>query len=52
MKRAAYLIQNSDMTVQEVIQNVGMTDPNNFYRRFKDRFGMSPLSYRNTVDTQ
>lgn len=43
---AAQLLLNEDITVQEIMYKVGMQDPTNFYRRFKDKYGMSPVAYR------
>ena len=47
LERAAALLLNSQLTVQEVMQRVGMADANNFYRRFKERYGKSPTRFRN-----
>lgn len=50
LRHAASLIQRGDLSVQEVMQRCGMTDPANFYRRFKDKYGMPPTAYRESCD--
>ena len=47
LERAATLLSESpEMTVQEVMLQVGMPDAANFYRRFKEKYGMSPNQYK------
>ena len=47
LERAATLLSESpEMTVQEVMIQVGMPDAANFYRRFKEKYGMSPNQYK------
>lgn len=43
--RAEALLQNRDLTVAEVAQYVGYSDPFHFSRRFKSYTGMSPSVY-------
>lgn len=44
---AAKLLQETQMTVEEVMTRAGFNSPTHFYRSFKEQFGMSPKEYRN-----
>lgn len=46
-ERASDLFKNTDLSVAEVSQAVGFTDPLYFSRAFKQHFGCNPSSYRN-----
>lgn len=46
LNHAAQLLTDTDLTVQEIMFQSGMQDPTNFYRRFKEKFGVSPSQYR------
>lgn len=48
---AAKLLQNTDMTAQEVCYDSGFNDPSYFYRVFLKRTGVSPKKYRNQFGT-
>lgn len=50
MERAAALLRDSDMNVQEIMYKVGISDSNTFYRRFKEHFGTSPSQYRSSKE--
>ncbi len=43
---AAGLIEKTNQTIQEIMFHVGMTDANYFYRRFKEKYGVTPNAYR------
>lgn len=45
VKAKAILEQGQVKTVKEVTYSVGMSHPNYFSKRFKERFGISPSSY-------
>ncbi len=47
LSHAAELIEESNMTIQEIMLHVGMPDATNFYKRFKEMYGMNPTEYRN-----
>lgn len=49
MKRAAQLLRDTDMTVQEVAGSVGICTPRYFSKQFKDTFGVLPSEYRQQV---
>jgi len=46
MKRAAQLLRESDLTVSEIIENVGYQDVKNFRRNFKQAYDLTPTEYR------
>lgn len=47
VKKAAELLMNPSVSVQEIVGNVGFADMSHFYRSFKQYFGMTPIKYRN-----
>ena len=46
MEEAERLLMTSNITVHELSQKFGYTDPLYFSRRFKEKFGKSPREYR------
>lgn len=46
---AAKLLSFTDLTVAQICDQSGFSDYANFQRRFRKRFGQSPLEYRRTV---
>ncbi len=48
-ERAANLLMRSDLSVNQVADQVGWSDPNYFARRFKAHFGLSATQYRERV---
>ena len=46
LKRAAELLENTDLSVQKVGEETGFPDQNYFSRIFKKYSGVSPLNYR------
>ncbi|MDO5424726.1 MAG: AraC family transcriptional regulator [Eubacteriales bacterium] len=49
VKKAAELLQNSSLSLQEVEQECGFTNTSNFYRLFKKHMGISPGEMRKKV---
>jgi len=49
LERAAVLLHNEKSNVTEVAFDCGFEDSSHFSRAFKDKFGESPLYYRNRV---
>ncbi len=45
LKRAAFLLENSDYSVSEVAYQVGFNDPNYFSKCFKEHFKVSPRDF-------
>lgn len=46
LKKAAQLLSDTDLTVSEIIENVGYLDARSFRKNFKDQFGDTPTEYR------
>lgn len=46
MERLAYYLQNTDLSLAEILNRIGMEKNNYFYTRFKKYFGMSLGEYR------
>ena len=49
MNQAAYLLSNSRLAVADIIESVGYDNSSYFYRKFKERYGVSPKEYRDGV---
>lgn len=45
LKRAAILMEKSNMTIAEIAYQTGFTTPNYFARSFREKFGMQPSEY-------
>lgn len=48
MEHARYLLESSDMKINEIADEVGIFNPNYFSTQFKKSVGQSPLEYRQT----
>ena len=48
LKRAAYLLTNSDLNVSEIIYKTGFNSRSYFYKSFQEMFQCSPSSYTGT----
>ena len=46
LREAAELLRNTDLLVSEIAYQVGFNHPPNFTERFKRRFGVPPLRFR------
>ncbi|PTX92775.1 hypothetical protein DB346_22920 [Verrucomicrobia bacterium LW23] len=46
LRTAASLLRNSELGILDVGLSSGFSDLSNFHRRFRKRFGLSPLRYR------
>ena len=42
----AFLLRNSNMTINQCIEKVGGTNYNYFYKKFKETYGITPKQYR------
>ena len=47
LKKARNLLESTSLSVKEVRNEVGMSDPAHFSRGFKEMFGSTPSVYRN-----
>jgi transcriptional regulator GlxA family with amidase domain len=46
LRRAAELLEKSQLTVAEIAYSVGFNNPKNFSQYFKDEFNRIPSAYR------
>lgn len=46
MKQAVYLLTSSALSVTDIIESVGYDNTSYFYRKFKEKYGMSPKEFR------
>jgi AraC-like DNA-binding protein len=46
MEKAAELLSNTSLPINEVASKVGYPDPLAFSKKFKESYGMSPKAYR------
>ena len=51
MKQAVYLLTSSALPVTDIIESVGYDNTSYFYRKFKEKYGMSPKEYRKNSDS-
>ena len=49
MNQAVYLLSSSTLPVADVIESVGYDNTSYFYRKFKEKYGVSPKEYREQV---
>ena len=49
MQRAAQLLAETDLPMQRIAVKCGIAQRTNLSKRFKERFGMSPSSYRKQI---
>lgn len=49
MNQAAYLLANTRIPVTEIIEKIGYDNSSYFFRKFKERYGVSPKEYRNQM---
>ena len=46
IQKAANLLTNPDLTIQDIIELIGYTDISHFYRVFRKYYHMTPIQYR------
>ncbi len=46
IERAKELLLNTDEKIVDISQMVGIENPNHFIRLFKEKTGVTPLTYR------
>jgi len=52
LRKAAVMLQQSDMRVSEIAYAVGFQDLNYFSKSFKKLFGLSPSEFRDTINQE
>jgi signal transduction histidine kinase/DNA-binding response OmpR family regulator len=50
LKKAAGYLSKTNLTLSEIVENIGYADIKNFRKNFKDEFGVLPLEYRKKTD--
>jgi len=46
MKKTSYLLRNTNLTIEEVMEKVGISNVQFFYKKFKEHYGITPHKYR------
>jgi AraC-like DNA-binding protein len=46
LQQAAYLLQNSTLSIDKIIEHIGYENSSYFYRMFREKYGCSPREYR------
>ena len=49
MQQAVYLLTNSQIPVTDIIESIGYDNTSYFYRKFRERYGISPKEYRKAL---
>ena len=49
LQQAAYLLSQTPLTVDAVMENIGYDNSSYFYRKFREKYGCSPRNYRETM---
>ena len=52
LERAMQLLRDTDMTLQDITNEIGLTDVSGFIRLFKKRLGITPSQYRKSSSRQ
>jgi AraC-like DNA-binding protein len=46
LQQAAYLLQNTTLSIDRIIEHIGYENSSYFYRMFRDKYGCPPSEYR------
>lgn len=49
LQQAVYLLTNTSMSADSIIESVGYENSSYFYRKFREKYGCSPAQYRTAV---
>ncbi|MBU5436429.1 helix-turn-helix domain-containing protein [Tissierella sp. MSJ-40] len=49
LKKSSLLLKNTDISISKISEEIGYKNPNRFYKVFKDKYGMTPGEYRNSI---
>ncbi|WP_448666047.1 AraC family transcriptional regulator [Serratia plymuthica] len=47
LKYAAHLLETTHLSIQEISDNIGISNENFFYKKFRQRYGKTPKDFRN-----
>lgn len=48
LRRAVWLLENTKLSIEHIMEEVGYSNATSFYKSFKAKFGKTPLEYRNS----
>lgn len=51
LRRAVELLENSQMSLEKIVEEIGYSSMSNFYRNFREQFGKKPLEFRKGEET-
>lgn len=46
LKKSSYLLRNTNLTIEEVMEKAGISNLQFFYKKFKEHYGVTPHKYR------
>lgn len=46
LKKCSYLLRNTNLTVEEIMEKAGISNLQFFYKKFKEHYGVTPHKYR------
>lgn len=46
LKKSSYLLRNTNLTIEEVMEKSGISNLQFFYKKFKEHYGVTPHKYR------
>lgn len=46
LKKSSYLLRNTTLTIEEVMEKAGISNLQFFYKKFKEHYGVTPHKYR------
>lgn len=49
LKKAAFLLRNTDLPISEIAQQIGYSNVSHFYNMFKAKYGCTPAQYRKSA---
>lgn len=52
LQQAAYLLDNTHLPVEVIMENIGYNNSSYFYKKFRERYGLSPKEYRSRVTSR
>ena len=48
LEQACFLLKNTDLTIEDIAENIGYENLSFFYRLFRRTYGSTPREYRKT----
>ncbi len=50
LQQSAYLLENTTLTTERIIEEIGYENSAYFYRKFSEKYGCSPSEYRKSIN--